>query len=63
MAYGHLSSCGMWALECSHSIASVPGLSCRMAYEILVPPSGIKLVFPATEGRFLTTEPLGKSQE
>ena len=37
---------------------TVPGLSCLMAYGILVPQPGIE---PTLEGPFLTTGPPGKS--
>ena len=35
------------------------GLSCPMAYGILVPPLGMEPTSPALEGRFLTTGPPG----
>ena len=56
-----LSSCGTWALECGGSVVAACGLSCPTACEILVPRLGIEAVFPALEGRFLTTGPPGKS--
>ena len=47
-ARGLLSRCGTWVY-------------CPMACGILVPGPGIEPVPPALEGRFLTTEPPGKS--
>ena len=38
------------------------GLSCSTAQGILVPQPEIETAFPALQGRFLTTEPLGKAQ-
>ena len=35
--------------------------SCSTAYRILAPPPGIESTSPALQGRFLTTEPQGKS--
>ena len=43
------------------SVVPLGGLSCPLAYGILVPWSGIELVSPALEGGFLTTGPPGKS--
>ena len=57
------SSCGMRALERAGSVITACRLSCSRACGILVPWPGIELVSPALEGRFLTTTPLGKSQE
>ena len=37
------------------------GLSCSTARGVLVPQPEIETAFPALQGRFLTTEPLGKS--
>ena len=45
------------------SVAVVHGLSCPMAYGILVPQPGREPGPPALEGRFLTTGPPGKSPE
>ena len=50
------------SLQRSGSLAVAPGLSCPIACGILVPWPGIKPVFPALKGRFLTTGPPGKSQ-
>ena len=38
------------------------GVSCHMAYRILVPRPGIELTYPVFEGRIPTTGPPGKSQ-
>ena len=43
------------------SLAIARRLSCSMACGLLVPPPGIERVFPALEGRFLTTGQPGKS--
>ena len=48
--------CNAWT-----SLVVVCCLSCHTACAILVPQSGIKPPFPASEGRFLTTGPPGKS--
>ena len=55
--------CGAQALELMGLEVEVHGLCCPVACGILVPWSGIKLVFPTLEGRFLTTEPPRKSLE
>ena len=39
------------------------GLSCSMAYAILVPPPGVQPTSPALQGRILTTGQPGKSEE
>ena len=43
------------------SVVAVHRLSCPEARGILVPRPGIEPMSPALEGRFLTTEPPGKS--
>ena len=43
------------------SVVVAQGLSCPVAYGILVPRPGIEPVSPALEGGFLTTGPPGKS--
>ena len=60
-ALGDFSYCGVQALECRGSVIVACGLSCPAACEVFVPLPGIKPGFPALEGRFLTTGPLGKS--
>ena len=45
------------------SVIVVHGLSCPMAYGILVPQPGMAPGPPALEGRFLTTGPPGKPPE
>ena len=51
------SSCG-----CGDSIVAVSSLSCSLACGILIPQAGIETcASPASEGRFFTTGPLGKS--
>ena len=51
------------SLELWHvgSVVVVCGLSCPDACRILVPRPGTELVFPALQGRLLTTGPPGKS--
>ena len=56
-----LSSCGVQAPE--HAEVARHGLSCSEAYGILVSWPGIKPMSPALDGRFLTTEPPGKSHK
>ena len=55
-AHGH-SSCGVRALEHSALVVAVPGLSCSVACEILVPLPGIEPRSPALQGGFLSTGP------
>ena len=55
-----LSSCGMGAPEHKSSVAVVCWLRCSVACGILVPQPGTEPMFPALEGRFLTTGPPGK---
>ena len=55
VACGLLSSC----LALISLVA--PGLSFPMACEIIIPQAGIEPTSSALEGRFSTTEPLGKS--
>ena len=50
-----------WALGHMDSVVVAHGLSCLTTCGILVPWPGIEPVFPALEGRFLTTGPQGKS--
>ena len=61
---------GRWDLPCSMhdlslqlagSVVATRGLSCSVAYEILVLRPGIKSTSPPLEGRFLTTGPPEKS--
>jgi len=49
-------------LQYPGSLTAIHGLSGPIACGILVPQPGIKPAFPALEGRFLTTGPLGKSK-
>ena len=44
-------------------VVAVHGLSSPAAGGILLPQPGIKLAYPALEGKFLTTGQLGKSLE
>ena len=48
-------------LSGTDSVVSVCGISCLVAYGVFVPCPGIKPVFPAMEGRFLSTGLPGKS--
>ena len=50
------------APEHAGSVASMHGLTWPMACGISLPQSGVEPTFPSLEGRFLTTEPPGKSQ-
>ena len=49
------------ALKHRDSIVAAPGFSCSKACEILIPQPGIEPMFPALQGRFLTTGLPGKS--
>ena len=60
VAYG-LSSCGVQALEHTGSVVVAHGLSWPAAGGILVLQKGIEPTSSASEGRFLTTGPPGKS--
>ena len=68
---GLLFSCkAQWLLlsqntgsRCQGSVAVAHGLSCPVACGIFVLGPGIKPMFPALAGGFLTTGPPGKSQE
>ena len=60
-ACGLLSKCGSQVPECVGSVVISLRFGCPVACGILVPQPGIKLVSPALEGGFLTTEPPGKS--
>ena len=62
VAEHRLRSCSTWALEYTSSVVVVHGLGCSMTWWILVPSPGIKPIFPALAGGFLTTEPLRKFQ-
>ena len=42
------------------SLFAAHGLSCSAAYGILVPWLGLEHLFPAFQGRFITTGPPGK---
>ena len=54
-----LSSCGSWALECRLSSC---GTWAQLLRDMWDPPgAGIEPVSPSLAGRFLTTEPPGKS--
>ena len=55
-----LLSCAAWSPESSGSVVAV-GLSCPSECGILVSQSGVELTSPASESRFLTTGPPGKS--
>ena len=48
-------------LQCEGSLVVAHGLTCCMAYGILVPLPGIELASPALEGGFLTTGQSAKS--
>ena len=52
-----------WTLECTGSVVAMHGLSCPMACGILVPQPEIEPISPALEGEFLTTGPLGSSED
>ena len=52
---------GVSAFQHRDSIVAAPGFSCSKACEILIPQPGIELMFPALQGRFLTSGPPGKS--
>ena len=52
---------GLCSLRHTGSLVEVSGLSCPAACGILVPRPGMEPASPALEGRFLTTEPPGKS--
>ena len=52
--------CGTQTLQLC-SVVVVCGFSCPSTCGVLVPRPGIKPVFPAWQGRFLTTGPPGKS--
>ena len=56
--------CVMWDLSLWHvdSVVAASGLSCSVAYGILVPWPGMEPVSLALEGGFLTTGPQGKPQ-
>ena len=56
-----LSSCGVQDPQCTGSIVAICGFSCSVACGILVSRPGIKSMFPALRGKFLTIEPPGKS--
>ena len=58
-----LSSCGAQAPECAGSVVAARGLSCPVECGVLAPQPGVELASLALEGEFLTTGPLGKSQE
>ena len=51
-----------WALGQWASVVLVHRLSCPAAHGILVPRAEVEPTSPASEGRFLTTAPSGKSQ-
>ena len=55
-------SCGARAVECVGSVVVSHGLSCPAACGILVTWPGMEPGSPASEGRFSTTGPPGKSQ-
>ena len=50
-----------FSIQCAGSVVAEHRLNCPEACEILVAPPGIQLVYPASEGRFLTIGPPGKS--
>ena len=54
-------SCGVWALEHVGSVVAIRWLSGPTARGILAPQPEVELASSALEGRFLTTEPPGKS--
>ena len=57
---GLIASCEI--LRCSKwTLVVARGLSCSKACGILVPQPGIEVMSPVLQGRFLTTEPPGKS--
>ena len=61
---GTILHCGTWTLKLwlSGSVVVTCELSRASACRILVPQTGIKPMFPALQGRFLTTGPPGKFQ-
>ena len=59
---GNFSRCRAWALgSVGFGSCGACGLSCPVSRGILVPGPGIEPVSPALAGKFLNTEPPGKS--